>query len=83
MCVSAWETTLESVQIFKYPVKAMPGSPSLLHTLSHMRGMHVPGFPVLMQGIGAERAADELQAPQWVAPSNFTHLCSFITWQLA
>lgn len=41
----------------------MPGSSSLLHTLSHMRGLHAPGFPVLMQGIGVERAADELQAP--------------------
>lgn len=82
MRVSTWETTLESLQLFKYSVKAMPGSPSLLHTLSHTRGLHVPGFPVLMQRTGAERAADELQALQWVAPSNLTRLCSSIMWQL-
>lgn len=63
MCVSTWETTLESLQLFKYPVKAMPGSPSLLHMLSHTRRLHAPGFPHLMQRVGAEKAADELQAP--------------------
>lgn len=72
MCVSTWETTLESLQLFKYPVKAMPGSPSLLHMLSHTCRLHAPGFPHLMQGIGAGKAADELQLLPWVTPSNLT-----------
>lgn len=37
----------------------MPGSPPLLHTLFHMRKLHTSGLPVLMEVIGAEKAADE------------------------
>lgn len=56
-------------------MNAMPGSPPLLHTLSHTHRLHAPGFPVLMQGIGAGKAADELQAP---AMANTKQSHSFV-----
>lgn len=62
MCVSTWETTLESLQFFKYTVNTMQGSPPHLHTLFHVHRLRTSGLPVLTEVTGVEKADDELWA---------------------